>query len=98
MPKGKKLTIPGWNEHVKPFSNDSKFWYSLWLSQGKPTSGYIFEHMKYSKHQYKYAVRRLKKCNNIIQNDKFLTGILQEGRNIFDEIRRLRGGQTSSPK
>ena len=22
-------TIPGWNEHVKPFQNEARFWYSL---------------------------------------------------------------------
>ena len=47
--------------------------------------------MKHAKSQYKYALRRLKRCNDIIQNEKFLKGVLQEGRNIFDEIRKSRG-------
>ena len=29
-------TIPGWNERVKPFQNEARFWYSLWVSAGKP--------------------------------------------------------------
>ena len=89
--KQKAGIIPGWNEHVKPYSIESKFWFSVWASLGKPSEGYVFENMKHSKMQYKYALRRLKRCNDRIQNEKFLTGILHEGRNIFDEIRKLRG-------
>ena len=47
--------------------------------------------MKHSKNQYKYAVGRLKKCNDKIQNDKFIAGVLQNKKNIFDEIRKFWG-------
>ena len=32
----RKYTIPGWNDRVKPFQNEAKFWNSLWISAGKP--------------------------------------------------------------
>ena len=51
--------------------------------------------MKYSNKQYKVAVRRLKRCNNKIQNEKFINGIIREGRNIFDEIKKFRGQQST---
>ena len=38
-----------------------------------------------------YATRRLKKCNDIIQNDRFLAHLVQGDVNIFDEIKRFRG-------
>ena len=44
-----------------------------------------------SKCQYKYAVRRLKRANQSIQNDKFVEGLLGGGLNIFQEIRKFRG-------
>ena len=28
--------IPGWNEYVKPFQDESLFWHSLWRAAGKP--------------------------------------------------------------
>ena len=32
----RRYTIPGWNEKVKPFQGEARFWLSLWLSAGKP--------------------------------------------------------------
>ena len=43
--------------------------------------------MKESKHQYKYAVRRLKKADDSIQ---FVNSILRGGVNIFSEIKKFR--------
>ena len=47
--------------------------------------------MQYSKFQYKYAVRRLKRANNKLQNDKFVQGLLKGGGDIFKEIKKHRG-------
>ena len=88
--RGKSI-IPGWSEYVKPYCSESKFWRSIWISSGKPNCGYIFQAMNQSKNQYKYAVRRLKRANDKIQNDKFCKSILRGGVNMFDEIRKYRG-------
>ena len=47
--------------------------------------------MRDSKHQYKYALRRVQRASNTIQNDKFVTGILKGGVDIFKEIKKYRG-------
>ena len=47
--------------------------------------------MKDSKHQYKYALRRVQRAGNSIQNDKFLNEVLKGDSKIFDEIRKFRG-------
>ena len=59
--------VPGWSDLVKPYAAESKFWYSVWLSSGKPIGGYIFDCMKTSKSKYKNAVRLFKKYNDKIQ-------------------------------
>ena len=87
----KKNLIPCWNEVVKPFQEESKFWHSLWLSAGKPREGQLFTLMRYSKHHYKYAIRRLQRGQNKVQKDKFLSAILSGGSNIFEEIKKFRG-------
>ena len=87
--------VAGWSEHVKPFAEESKFWCSVWQSQGKLTHGEIFDRMKASKRQYKYAVRRLKRVNDRIKNDKFLKSVIGGGSNIFQEIRKLRGSSST---
>ena len=83
--------IPGWTEYVKPFSDESKFWSAVWQSAGKPVQCSLYDMMMYSKRQYKYAVRRLKRANHHIQNDKFVNGLLEGGVNIFNEIKKYRG-------
>ena len=71
---------------VQPYAQESKFWYSLWVSAGD-----LFLQMRHSKRQFKYAARRLKRCQNILQNDRFVKSLLQTNGNIFNEIRKYRG-------
>ena len=56
--------VAGWSEHIKPYAEDSKFWFSIWESLGKPLQGDVFNRMRLSKNQYKYAIRRLKRVND----------------------------------
>ena len=86
-----KNPIPGWTEHVKSYQEESRFWYSIWLSLGNPAYGQVYNNMRHNKNQYKYAVRRLKRAQNKIQNDKFISSILEGGVHIFQEIRKFRG-------
>ena len=63
----------------------------MWLSAGKPVGGALFEAKKQSKQQFKYAVRRLKRASESVQNDKFVSSIIKGGVNIFAEIKKFRG-------
>ena len=83
--------VAGWNEYVKPYYQESKFWHSIWESAGRPLTGNLFNIMKHTKLQYKYAFRRVKKAKNKIQNDSFVTGVLQGGVKMYEEIRKVRG-------
>ena len=62
-----------------------------YLVAGLGRCGEVFQAMIHSRNQYKYAVRRLKRANDKIQNDKFCKSILKGGVNIFAEIRKFRG-------
>ena len=86
-----RLTRPGWIEYVKPYCDESKFWHSVWKAGGSPCTGPLYEQMRSSKAQYKYAVRRLQRVNDKIQSDKFVHSILKGGVNIFNEIKKFRG-------
>ena len=50
--------------------------------------------MRWSRRQYKHAVRRLKRAGDKIRDDKFVTDLLDGGANIFQEIRKYRGKST----
>ena len=62
-----------------------------YLVAGLGRCGEVFQAMIHSRNQYKYAVRRLIRANDKIQNDKFCKSILKGGVNIFAEIRKFRG-------
>ena len=86
-------TIPGWNEKVKPFQNEARFWYNLWESAGKPIHSSIpgvehdlFTFMKASKNQYHYAVRRTQNSLNSIENDKVVAKM--GSPDMFEEIKK----------
>ena len=86
-------TIPGWNACVKPFQNESRFWYSLWESAGKPIHSSVpgvehdlFTFMKASRNQYHYAVRRTQNNLNSIENDKVVAKMGSPG--MFEEIKK----------
>ena len=59
--------IPGWNEHVEPFRQDSLFWFSVRMSAGKPNSGQLFQLMCWSHNKYHYAIKKLKKKADILE-------------------------------
>ena len=87
--------VAGWSEHVKPYAEESKFWGSVWESLGRPCYGEAFKNMKQSRSQYKYAVRRLKRVNDRIKNDKFVSSLVGGGADIFKEIKRFRGANSA---
>ena len=33
--QNRKRTMPGWNEYVRPYQEESKFWYGLWRAAGR---------------------------------------------------------------
>ena len=89
----RKHTIPGWNDRVKPFQNEAKFWNSLWISAGKPKHSEVpgvehtlFTYMKFSKNQYHYAVRRTQNSLNLIENDKLVSNM--NSPHLFEEIKK----------
>ena len=92
--KNRKILKPGWNEYVQPFKEEALHWKSLWVSAGKPHNHPLFSNMKSSRAQYKYAIRRLKKSTEQVQNNAFLASILQgKSGNIYKEIKKFRGQQ-----
>ena len=46
--------------------------------------------MKSKKSQYKYAIRRLKRCTDIINNNIFIESLVNNDKCIFAEIKKLK--------
>ena len=83
--------IVGWNDFVKPYQDEAKFWFSVWSSYGRPQNNQIHEAMKYSRNQYHFAVRRAKNSEATIKKDKFLNHCLNNNINcIFKDLKNAR--------
>ena len=89
---GSSAVIPGWNDHIQSYKDKSIFWYSIWTSAGKPLDNELHKVMKWSRNQYKYQIRRVKRQENAIRNSKFLSACL-DGKvsDILLDIKKSRG-------
>ena len=89
--------IPGWNEQVKPFKNDAKFWFSVWLSAGKPQNCELQNIMRRTRNIYHYNVKKCKKAEEQIRKEKLLSAILEPNSDvdIFKEIKQMRKSKES---
>ena len=56
----KRLQLPGWKENCEPLQKDAKFWYAVWLSGGRPSSGELHRLMVVTRVKFRAAVRRAK--------------------------------------
>ena len=53
------------------------FWHGVWMAVRCPDQGELYNVNHTAKMQYKYAVRRLKRANYIMQKDKFMQSLLE---------------------
>ena len=86
--KERRKNLAGWNEFVKPYQDESKFWHGVWAAAGKPTNGDLYTTMKQSKMQYKYEVRKLKKSQDRIKSDKLGQSVMDGS--MFEHIKKSR--------
>ena len=88
--------MPGWHTEVKRYSDECKWWFNLWRDLGKPPGGVVFDNMKESKRQYRYAVRRCKRKERELRFQKMVEYINEDkSRDFFRELKRLNGGNCS---
>ena len=82
----------GWNTYVKSYQLESKFWCAIHQSAGTPNSGALHDIARHTKMQYHYAVRRLRRATEKLQNDDFVKSITNKGGgSIFTELKKFRG-------
>jgi hypothetical protein len=86
-----KYRVPGWNDFIKPYKQESIFWHRLWVIHGKPKTGVIVDNMRSSRREYHYAIRATRKHDNAIRKSKFLDSLLKGGRDFFSEVNKIKG-------
>ena len=74
--------LPGWQEEVEPFRQESMFWHNSWLKEGRPSQGWLHGTMVLKRTQNHFSVRRLKRRVHLIKAKKHDMDLLKEMRNI----------------
>ena len=80
--------VSGWNDQVKPERDRSLFWHWIWLESGKPNTGFVYQIMKRTRHQYHYAVRCCKKNHLNIQKQK-LAENMPSSTSFWKELKKI---------
>ena len=88
--------IPGWQEHVKEFRDDSIFWHSIWISCGRPNKGVVHSIMSSTRNKYHYAIRRVKKLSEEIRAKNLFSASLQGDINLLKEMKKIKGSKKES--
>ena len=84
---------PGWSEFVKPYKDDARFWYSIWISCGKPVNCEVHRVMKHTRNAYHYAIRRIKNNASRIKENNMLTSLMNgKVPNLIKELKSQRSG------
>ena len=82
--------VPGWSARVKPYRETAYFWHQVWLSCGKPINNEVHKIMKRTKNIYHYEIRKVKKAKDTIKKNKLLDACLNNGGDLFKEIKAMR--------
>ena len=86
--------VPGWNDYVRGAKEKTDFWHKIWIDAGSPRSGVLFQIKKNAKSRYKYQVRKLKRREKHIRNQKLLNSFFKSNPTEF--WREVKRAQMSS--
>ena len=91
------IKIPGWNEQVKPYKDNARFWFSVWLSADKPQNCELHNIMRRTRNIYHYNVKKCKKAEEQVRKEKLLSAVLDPSSDvdIFKEIKQMRKAKES---
>ena len=90
--------IAGWNDYLKPLKDKVNFWHAIWVSAGRPVNCQLHLIYKKLRNRYHLEVKRLKRYQQAIKNDKFITAATSGNvNNLLDTLKRHRKGKSGLP-
>ncbi len=91
MPPHSSTRVAGWNEFVKPYSDDAIFWKWLHDQVGHPNMGWVAQIVRRTRGQYHYALRRVKSQKHQVKRFKLLETMFNSDRDFFKEVHKIHG-------
>ena len=88
----------GWNEQVRPFRDNARFWFSVWLSAGKPINCELHKIMRRTRNIFHYQIKKCKRAKDQIRKEKLLSAVLDPGSDVdlFKEIKSMRRAKATA--
>ena len=89
--KQKHGRLPGWSEKCEPLCSAAKFWYSVWLSAGRPQTGELHRLMVNTRVKFRAAVRKARAESNSARAHLLLAAAENGDRALLKEMKRVIG-------
>ena len=98
IPASGKFRLAGWNDHVKPYRDQSIFWHRLWVDNDRPRHGIIADIRRRTRTSYHHAVKKLKSDQAKLKANKMATALQsQNGRDLWSEVKRINSKKMNVP-
>ena len=78
-----KKGIPKWNEVARPAKETALFWHSIWLSCGRPNTGFVCNIRRTTRATYHRLVKDLKRNEMVNRSEKMAQSILSNNNRDF---------------
>ena len=98
IPKtGGRRRVAGWTQYVKPYKDRSILWFRMWLENGRPNSGAVYECMRKTKRDYKRVARWVLRNQEKLSVQKMADALLaRRERDFWTEIKKKSKGAQAS--
>jgi hypothetical protein len=99
IPKNKWKQVAGWTEFVKESQDESIFWNKIWISCGKPHTGWASEIRRMTRGQYKILSEWVLRNQDKLSS-KRLAEALSDNRSryLWNEVKRVRKESKVGPQ
>ena len=91
--KQQKKSLPDWETECEPLCKDAKFWYSVWLSAGRPANCELHRVMVCTRVKFRAAVRRARSKANSAKAHVLLDAAARGDQALLHEMRRVLGSK-----
>ena len=91
--KGASGGLPGWQEEVEPFRQQSMYWHNVWLREGRPSQGWLHKTTVLKRTQYHYAVRKLKRKADLVRAEQLFEASLLGDMDLLKEMKKVKSGR-----
>ena len=89
--------LPLWNEEIAPYREKAILWHNIWISCGRPRKGAVYDIMRQTRNKYHYAVRKVKRSEENIRKQRFLSEIESCNVNEFwSKVRKFGGSHSNT--